>query len=134
MENSPEERIVFFDGVCHLCNGFVDLVIKNDPQHRLLFAPLQGETAKNLLPSSYLEDLSTVLFWDQGQVYKESEAVLRILRQLPRYQVLARLLGLFPRFVRDFMYKKIARHRYRLFGERDFCRMPTPEEKSYLLP
>lgn len=134
MENSPEKRIVFFDGVCHLCNGFVDLVIKNDPQHRLLFAPLQGETAKNILPSSYLEDLSTVLFWDQGQVYKESEAVLRILRQLPRYQVLARLLGLFPRFVRDFMYKKIARHRYRFFGERDFCRIPTPEEKSYLLP
>lgn len=134
MENSAPRRIVFFDGVCHLCNGFVDFVISKDTGHVFKFAPLQGETAMTLLDPEITEELSSVLFWDNGRLYRESDAILQIFLRLPKYKYLVALGLMLPKFLRDLIYKLVAKNRYQLFGKRDFCRIPTPEERTHLLP
>ncbi|WP_413294192.1 thiol-disulfide oxidoreductase DCC family protein [Bdellovibrio sp. HCB185ZH] len=127
-------NVVFFDGVCHLCNGFVDAVITRDPQHRFLFAPLQGSTAEALLPAQDRVNLDTVIYYESGRIYHRSAAVLKILSGLGGVYGLSRLGWIIPGFIRDSLYKLIAKNRYSWFGQRDFCRLPTPSERSYLLP
>ncbi len=127
-------NVVFFDGVCHLCNGFVDAVISRDPQHRFLFAPLQGSTAEALLPPHDREKLDTVIYYESGRIYHRSAAVLKILSGLGGVYSLSRLGWIIPGFIRDILYKLVAKNRYSWFGQRDFCRLPTASERSYLLP
>lgn len=130
---SPDQRIVFFDGLCHLCNGFVDHLILHDPEHRLHFAPLQGETARKFLSPEQIQG-GSVIFWDRGKIFSHSTAALRAAAALGgSYRLLRIFLGV-PRFARDFFYDIIARNRYAWFGERDFCRLPQPHEKDFLLP
>lgn len=127
-------KVVFFDGVCHLCNGFVDAVISRDSQHQFLFAPLQGSTAETLLSPKDREALDTVIYYEAGKTYYRSSAVLKILSGLGGVYNLSRLGWIIPGFLRDVLYKVIANNRYAWFGKRDFCRLPTANERSYLLP
>jgi predicted DCC family thiol-disulfide oxidoreductase YuxK len=127
-------NVVFFDGVCHLCNGFVDAVISRDPQHQFLFAPLQGSTAETLLPAQDREKLDTVIYYEAGKIYYRSAAILKILSGLGGVYGLSRLGWIIPGFIRDVLYKLVAKNRYSWFGKRDFCRLPTASERSYLLP
>ena len=132
---SPQKSIVFFDGVCHLCNGFVDRIITADHKHLFQFAPLQGETALQLLTPAEREVLTTVILLEDNQVkYKKSAAVLRILTRLGGPYLLFNLGYLIPPALRDALYAWVAKNRYSWFGERDFCRLPTPEERGRLLP
>jgi predicted DCC family thiol-disulfide oxidoreductase YuxK len=130
---SEERQIIFFDGVCSLCNYFVDFVMARDPGHLFAFAPLQGETAKRMLPTAFREKLDTVVLWSGGEALERSDAAIRIIQQLGGAWRLLALLRIFPRFLRDFAYKLIAANRYRLFGRRETCRLPTAEEKSLFL-
>lgn len=125
--------MVFFDGVCHLCNGFVDWAVRRDRERLLTFAPLQGETAERMLNPDQRQGLSTVLLWDEGRILTKSSAVLGITSRLPGWGW-TRALGFVPRVLRDFIYDLIARNRYRLFGRREHCRLPAPEEREILLP
>lgn len=127
-------KIVFFDGVCHLCNGFVDAVISLDTKHNFYFAPLQGETAQALLPVQNRAHLDSVIYYESEKLYDSSTAVLKILIGLGGVYRIFALLWVIPRPFRDFFYRIIARNRYRWFGEREFCRLPLPEERGYLLP
>lgn len=135
---SPEDlknrNIIFFDGVCHLCNAFVDAVISQDKAHVFQFAPLQGETAKSLLNDQDRNSLETVIYFEAGAISRKSTAVLKILTKLGGFYKLAALGWIVPRFLRDALYGYVAKNRYAWFGEREFCRFPTPEERSYLLP
>lgn len=133
-ESGSPQRIVFFDGVCHLCNGFVDLVMTRDKNRHLAFAPLQGTTAATLLASKDLQSLDTVIYYENGILYKKSSAVLKILSTLPGLHKLWTALFVIPRPLRDLIYNYVAQRRYSWFGERQFCRFPLPEEKSSLLP
>jgi predicted DCC family thiol-disulfide oxidoreductase YuxK len=127
-ENS---EIVFFDGVCNLCNAFVDFLIRRN--QNLLFAPLQGSTAAKLLPKDKIENLPSIVFWSHGNIYIESTAALRILARLgPGYQMITVFMVL-PKFIRDQVYRFIARNRYRWFGKKDTCRLPTPAERMRFL-
>ncbi len=126
--------IIFFDGVCHLCNGFVDFLITQDSSHTLRFAPLQGVTAKALLPITSIQNLDSVVLYQQGQIFRGSEAILRTLTQLGGVYRLSSVFFIVPRFVRDFIYRVVAQHRYQWFGEREFCRLPQSHEKEFLLP
>lgn len=128
------KNLVFFDGVCHLCNGFVDAVISRDKKHKLLFAPLQGDTALGLLAPHDRESLETVVFYEKGKTYHRSAAVIRILATLGGVFKLFLLALVIPGPIRDVLYKLVARNRYSWFGKREFCRLPTPQERSYLLP
>ncbi len=127
-------NVVFFDGICHLCNGFVDAVITRDTAHAYLFAPLQGSTAEEVLPLKDREDLDSVVYYESGKLYYRSAAILKILTGLGGVYKFAGLAWIIPGPLRDVLYKLIAKNRYAWFGQRDFCRLPTPEERGYLLP
>lgn len=157
--------ILFFDGVCGLCNRFVDLMLKSDSQDRFRYAPLQGETARRMLGmepdagdrASYdlplgghetsnrplgspqtggpqNGDPQSFVFLEKNRRYEQSNAVLLALRRLGGVWRLIALLYVFPRPLRDFVYRIVARNRYRWFGRRDECRLPTPEERDRFLP
>ena len=128
-------RILFFDGVCGLCNWSVDFVLKRDLQGTIQFSPLQGETARTLLGSADLNDLNTMVFWVAGRSYRRSAAAVRVLWQLgPIWQIVGTALWLIPLPLRNLGYSIIARNRYRLFGKKETCRLPTPEERTRFLP
>ena len=129
-----QEHIVFFDGVCHLCNTFVDVIITRDRHHRLKFAPLQGETAAQLLPEEMRLNLHSVVYFEAGHLHERSNAILKILSRLGGIYSVFGLGWILPRFIRDRLYNFIAMNRYAWFGQRDFCRLPTPEERAHLLP
>lgn len=126
-------RIIYFDGICNLCNGFVDFVIRHDPEHQFHFASLQGTTAHSQLNPQDLGLDSVVLFLD-GKIYKKSKAVLLIFRELGFfYKIIGTIFSIFPRAITDFIYDLIARNRYAFFGKKNSCRIPTTAEKSYFL-
>jgi len=129
-----KEYIVFFDGVCSICNGFVDFLIKRDKQNNLQYSSLQGTTARSKVPADLRDRLKTIVFYDNGVLLSESDAVLQILIRLGGGWKVVVILKIFPKFLRDAMYRFIAKNRYKWFGKRDTCRMPTKEERLKILP
>ncbi len=127
------ERIVFFDGVCGLCNRFVDRLLRVDRKRVLRFAPLQGRTAQERLPAGMADALESVVYLRDGAVIQRSDAALWILIDLGGWRVMYRGFFIVPRFVRDAVYDWIARNRYRWFRKYETCRLPTPEERARFL-
>ena len=124
------KRIIFFDGVCPVCNGFVDYVLKKDSKNYFQFSSLQSEFTKSHLALQY-QGLDTVILMENEQVYLRSTAVLRILLQLGgHWTALAIFASVIPRVVRDMIYDLVAKNRYRVFGKYETCRIPTAEEKA----
>ncbi len=127
--------ILFFDGVCGLCNRFIDFVIERDRAGVIRFAPLQGETARERLPTADVSDVNTMVLCDADGIFRKSTAATRILLRLGGFWgVVGRALRLIPRPLRDAGYSLVARYRYRLFGKKETCRMPTPAERGRFLP
>jgi len=127
--------ILLFDGVCNLCSGSVQFIIRRDPEARFRFASLQSEVGQR-----YLEELQvdrdavdSVILVEGGRWYKESDAALRIARLLGGPWKAMGILRLLPRPLRDRLYRFIARHRYRWFGKRESCWLPTPELRERFL-
>lgn len=125
--------IVFFDGVCNLCNGFVDFLVRHDHKHVLRFASLQGKIALELLGPGAGEKLASVVFYKNGSTSTESSAVIQILSQLGGPWRALLILSVIPSFLRDPIYRFVARNRYRWFGKRETCRLPSPEESALFL-
>jgi len=133
--SGPERPIIYFDGVCGLCNRSVDFVLHQDRRQQFVFAPLQGETAGQRLGIVTGETLFTMVLEDETGVYRQSDAVWRVLVRLGgRWRGLGIALRLIPRCVRNWGYRFISRHRYQWFGRKEACRLPTPEERSRFLP
>ena len=130
----PSPPIVYFDGVCHICNGFVDFLIRRDRTASVRFASLQGETARANLPPEMVVGLPGVVVADKGTLYFKSAAVIHIVAGLGGRWRLLRLLQVLPAPLRDLIYDGFARRRYRWFGRRETCRMPTAGEQARLLP
>ncbi len=127
-------KIIFFDGYCNLCNGFVDWLIRMDRAKIFKFASLQGETAKGLLSQSTPSvEVETVVFLMDGVRLERSTAVLNIFICLGGPWKLARILLFIPPVIRDGIYRVIAKYRFLIFGKRNTCRLPTAEEKDQLL-
>ena len=127
--------IVLFDGVCNLCNGAVQFIISRDPEGRFAFASLQSAAGQARLRRLGLStnEFDTFVLVEGGNAYTRSTAALRIARQLPGAWRLLYALMIVPRPVRDWVYGLVARNRYRLFGRRDSCMLPTPELKAKFL-
>jgi len=126
--------IVFFDGVCGLCNSSVDFVLRHDRPGRLRFAPLQGEAAARLLPTADREDLGSLVLWDEGRMYRRSSAIVRILWRLGLFwRILGGLLWVVPAPLRNAGYRLVAALRYHMFGKKSVCRLPTPAERDRFL-
>lgn len=134
MRQSSAHPLVLFDGVCGLCNGFVDFLLRWDRHARLRFAPLQGTTARDVLGRPSDADLSTVVLILDGRMYERSEAALRTIALLGGFWKLILVARLVPRPLCDWVYDRVAQRRYRWFGKRESCRIPTPEERPRFLP
>jgi predicted DCC family thiol-disulfide oxidoreductase YuxK len=127
--------IVLFDGVCNLCSGSVQFILKRDPQARFRFASLQSEAGRSLMTEHGLnpDALSSVVVIEDGRAFQESSAALRIARHLPGAWKLLRVFAVIPRPIRDAVYRLIARNRYRWFGKTEACWLPTPELRARFL-
>ena len=127
--------VILFDGVCNLCNGFVQFVIARDPQGRFRFASLQSKAAAALLngqmQSGPLPD--SVLLAEDGRIYTRSTAALRVARGLGFPWNLSYGLVMVPKPLRDAVYDWVARNRYAWFGKRDVCMVPTPDQRARFL-
>ncbi|MFC5270457.1 thiol-disulfide oxidoreductase DCC family protein [Adhaeribacter terreus] len=132
---SGNHAIIFFDGVCNLCNGFVQFVIARDPEGYFQFASLQSEAAKPYLERCNIsgEQLASVVLFENGKCYTQSTAALRILKKLPGSWKLFYAGIVLPAFLRNATYNFIARNRYRWFGKQESCWLPSPELKSRFL-
>lgn len=126
-DSLPSSAVILFDGVCNLCNGFVNFVVDHDPEGYFTVGSLQSETAK-----AYLEEfeadpntLDTIVLIENGQLYTRSTAALRIFRHLTAPWPLLYVLVVVPGGLRDWLYHVIAGKRYDWFGRRDQCRRPT---------
>ena len=119
---------ILFDGVCNLCNGFVRFVIARDPAARFRFAALTSPAAiEALRRAGVAQPLpDSIVLIEDGRVYFRSDAALQIARHLRFPWPVACALALIPRFIRDAMYDCIAARRYRWFGRRETCMIPTP--------
>jgi predicted DCC family thiol-disulfide oxidoreductase YuxK len=134
---SEEKRIlVFFDGVCHLCQGTVQFILKRDRHQRFAFAPLQGETAKQYLsvPPEDLAMPESVIVWHEGKTRERAAAIFYILQNLSWPWKWLSVFRFVPTFASDPLYRFVARNRYRWFGRSESCMMPRPEWKQQFLP
>lgn len=127
--------IVIFDGVCNFCNRWVNFAIKHDKKKKLKFTPLQGKTAHELLPAFGIDPtaITSVIIIDKGKAYTQSSAVFRICKYLNGGWKLFYGLIIIPKFMRDFFYNIIARNRYKWYGKRDECMVPTNELRERFL-
>ncbi len=124
-----DQKIVFFDGICVLCNRAVDFLLKNDHKKKLKFASLQSASAKAFLQQIQSQSVKedTIIFYDEGRIYIKSMAVLKIAGYLGfPWSAFAILLAI-PRQWRDGIYDLIARNRAKWFGIREKCRIPDQE-------
>ena len=125
--------VMYFDGYCGLCNSVVDKFMVLDREGVLRYSPLQGETAKSQLSPEDVNDLSSVVVVKNGKTYRRSDAVVVALEAIGK-TAMAKTLQAVPRPIRDFGYGIVASNRYRIFGKKDACRLPTPEERARFLP
>lgn len=124
--------LVFFDGVCNLCNGTVQFLLKIDTRRRLQFGSLHGETAKQILPKYQIspDTLNSIVFIHQNKVHTESNAVLEIFRVIGGLWAILYIFIIIPAFIRNALYKLIARYRYEWFGKKKECIIPYPELRN----
>jgi predicted DCC family thiol-disulfide oxidoreductase YuxK len=127
--------VVLFDGVCNLCNGFVTFVIARDPGAHFRFAPLSSDAATRVLRDAAVDPPlpDSMVLVEAGTAYFRSDAPLRIARRLTFPWPLAYGLIVVPRFIRDRVYDIVAARRYRWFGRRHACMMPTPDLRQRFL-
>jgi predicted DCC family thiol-disulfide oxidoreductase YuxK len=117
--------VILFDGVCNLCNGYVQFVIARDPAGRFRFGTLQSEAAQRLIGAAAPSLPDSFVLVEEGRIWTQSSAMLRVFRQLRFPWPLAYGLMIVPRSVRDWVYQRVSRNRYRWFGKRDVCMVPT---------
>lgn len=130
------EPIVFYDGVCGLCNRMVQFLLKRDINDRLRFASLQSEFAAKVLSRHGIDptDLDTLHVFDNDRVLNRSDAILRAGRELGGFwAVLATMGKVVPRPLRDLVYRFVATNRYRVFGKYDTCMLPSPQHRKKFL-
>lgn len=136
MTSAPADPpILLFDGVCNFCAGSVRFTIQRDPAGIFHFASLQSETARQLLKDHHLnpDAIDSVVLIEGGRAWRESDAALRVCRQLTWPWRWLWPLRFVPRFLRDAAYRLIARNRYRWFGKTDTCLVPTPDMRARFL-
>ena len=135
MNETPSPALVLFDGVCNLCDHSVQFIIRRDPGKRFRFASLQSPVGEEMQRRFNLppDALDSVLLVEGDRVYNRSTAALRILRRMNGLWPLLSVCLLVPRPIRDGVYNLIAKNRYRMFGKREMCMLPTPELKDRFL-
>ncbi len=130
------KRLILFDGVCNLCNNSVQYVIKHDKQSKYMFAPLQSNIAKNIIKTFNIDTSKTdsiLLYSKKGGLKVKSSAALFIAKDLSFPVNMLAIFLIVPAFIRNVIYDFIAKNRYRWYGKKESCMIPTPELKSRFL-
>ena len=134
MQYIPKDKLlILFDGVCDLCNGFVRFVIDRDAQDVFRFASLQSDIGQQFIKNKNLDPSKTdtiILVTANGDYNIKSTAVLKIVKRFGGLWSLAQLLWLLPVFIRNLAYDFVAKNRYKWFGKKDSCMIPTEELKA----
>lgn len=132
MRENDQKPIVFFDGICNLCNGTIQFLLKRDKTEQFVFASLQSDAAKNILLQYNVKKIkmNSILLIEDGQVYDKSTAVLKICKHLNWPWNMMSVAKVLPLSFRDKIYDYIARHRYKWFGMKNTCTMMLPEYKN----
>ena len=127
--------IILFDGVCNFCNFWVNFILDRDKEDKFRFTALQSEKGSGLLKKYNLstEDFDTFVLIDREKYYIKSTAAFMVAKNLPGLWKTLYVFIIVPKPVRDFFYSLIAKNRYKLFGKRATCRIPTPEERNKFL-
>jgi len=133
MENS--NKIVLFDGVCNLCNRSVQFIIKHDKKKQFLFASLQGKFGQEVLKKHNFstESLNTLILMEGEKIFTRSTGVLRMMKHLGGAWSLLYGFIIVPTFIRDIVYNWVSKNRYKWFGKKDECMIPSPELKERFL-
>ncbi len=131
-ENKP---VILFDGICNLCNRSVQFVLRHDKEKRFLFASLQSTNGNEYLKKFNLPeaDFNSFILVEGNNYTTQSTAALRVLKLLGKRWALLYAFIIVPKFIRDAVYRFIAKNRYRWFGKRESCWLPTPELKDRFL-
>ena len=131
----PANNLVLFDGVCNVCNASVQFILRHDQREVFSFAPIQSELGQKIFRAHGLDpaDAQTFMVVTGGRVWLRSDAALEIARQFGGGWRLFGVFRIIPRAVRDWLYSLLARNRYRLFGRREACMIPTPEVRKRFL-
>ncbi len=129
------QPIILFDGICNLCDGAVQFVIKHDPENQFLFASLQSEPGQRLLKQFKLpvENFNSFILIQDEKVYSKSTGALKVARQIKGVWSWLYIFIIIPAFIRDAVYTWIAQNRYKWFGKKEACMIPTPELKARFL-
>ena len=129
MINLENKSIILFDGICNLCNSSVQFIIKRDKKQRFLYASLQSDAAQSILLQFQLKnnDFNSIILVENGNIYKKSTAILKITKNLNSIWKLSYAFIIIPKFIRDFVYTVIANNRYKWFGKKETCMVPTKE-------
>lgn len=127
--------IVLFDGVCNFCDGAVNFVIERDTKNYFKFAPRQSEIGQKLLREHQIDqtEIDSMIVIENGKAFTHSTAALKLIKGLGGFWRLGYVFIIVPKFIRDFFYKLFAKNRYRLFGKKVACMMPTPEIRARFL-
>ena len=125
--------VILFDGVCNFCNGSVNFIIEHDKKGFFKFAPLQSETGQKYIDKFGLSEVDSIILVEDEQAYTHSTAALRIAKHLDGIWSLGYVFVIIPRPIRNFFYKLFAANRYRLFGKKEACMLPTPEIRQRFL-
>ena len=132
-----DKSIILFDGVCNLCNTSVNFIIKHDTNNHFRFASLQSDAAKEQLLHNNIKNdknqLDSIILIENNHIYYQSSAALRILKKLKFPINFGYVFIVIPSFIRDAVYHFIAKNRYKWFGKKDICRIPTKEELDKFL-
>jgi predicted DCC family thiol-disulfide oxidoreductase YuxK len=133
--NSNHKQIILFDGVCNLCNGFVQFIIKRDPNAKFKFASLQSENAQAILYKFGLDkhNFDSFVYIKGENYFIKSSAGLEVLKDMGGAWQLFYVFVMVPKFIRNFFYDIISKTRYKIFGKRDSCMIPTQEIKERFL-
>lgn len=129
------DHIIFFDGVCNLCNGLVRFIIRIDRKKLIRFSHLQSEAALKILSEYGIDGnkADSVIYITGNKPYFKSEAILRLFHDTGGIWRAAGIFRIIPRFISDALYDFIARNRYRVFGRKESCMVPSAEIRSRFL-
>lgn len=130
MKSEKQESIIYFDGVCGLCNGFVDFILNVDSKNIFKFSPLQSDFALKTLPPQFTHDLDSVVVMIEGKTFRKGAAVLAVFNQLGGGWKILSLATVLPDGLINSGYDFVANNRYKIFGKKETCRLPTPEERA----
>ena len=135
MKNISIQPLLFFDGVCNLCNSSVKTIIKKDSQQKFKFASIQSDAAKEILLQldDYNSEIDSIILLNQNQIFYKSSAVLRVCNLLGGWYNFLLIFWIIPKPIRNWMYDFVAKNRYRWFGKRESCMVPSVEMKDRFL-